>query len=435
MSPEPIPSLTAPQKPSQSDTKASTPKEKVGSHRFRRLAWISVILLVLTAVTVWIVVARAPKPPVYLTEAARMGNVEKTVLATGVLAPYLQIDVGSRASGAIVALRVEVGDEVKKGDAIADIDSATQTNNLNIAQAALTDVEAQRLGDQAALNLAQANFDRAATLSGLEVGPRTNVEATLKALKSAQAVMTSVTAQIDQAKISVATSRVNLGYTHIVAPIDGTVLQVTARQGQTVNAAQSAPTIVTLGQVDRMTIKTQIAEADVINVRPGMPLYFTILGAPDHRYLGRLRAIEPAPTTYVSAANAALASANASSTAAVYYNGIFDVENPDRRLKSTMTANVSIILSQVDNVLTVSASALGAPTTADVYTVRVVGGDKKATPRRVRIGLNDGARAQVLSGLTAGELIVVGEGATGKPAAAATTSTPGNRGPRSMGGL
>ena len=390
----------------------------------------------IVGVVVWFMVARTPKEPVYLTEAAKFGNVEKTVLATGVLVPFLQIDVGSRASGSIIALRVEVGDEVRKGGALADIDSATQTNNLNIAQAALSDIKAQRSGDLAALNLAQANYDRASTLSRLQFGPRTTVESTLKALRSAQSVMASVNAQIDQAEISVATSRVNLGYTHIVAPIDGTVLQVTARQGQTVNAAQSAPTIVTLGQVDRMTIKTQIAEADVINVRPGMPLYFTILGAPDHRYQGRLRAIEPAPTTYVSAASAVLASASAASTTAVYYNGIFDVENPDRRLKTTMTANVSIILNTADHVLTISASGLGDPSANGVYSIRVLGSDGKAIARKVRIGLNDGTRAQVVSGLREGDLVVVGEATMAKsPAVAKANPVSGNRGPRSMGGL
>ena len=411
------------------------------SGRWRKLSlgWriaLGVALLALLAGLVWLTVFDRPPPPVLLTEAARMGDVEISVLATGALVPFLQIDVGSRASGEVVSLRVDAGDEVKAGDLIANIDSSTQTNNLDTARAALNDVVAQQTADRAALDAAQLAFDRARNLAGAEAGPVVDVETATHTLKAAKALLVSVAAQIEQARIAVKTAGVNLSYTRIIAPIAGTVLAVTNRQGQTVNAAQSAPTIVTLGQLDRMTIDAEIAEADVIRVRPGMAVYFTILGDPDHRITGRLRAIEPAPTSYVSAAGAIAAAASNTAAAAVYYNGIFDVDNPGRRLRTTMTANVSIVLAAARGVLTIPSGALGPVAADGAYPVRVVGNGRAATTRAVRIGLNDTTRVQVLSGLSEGDKVVIGESAGGTAPPAATTAAPKPRGmPRTVGGL
>ena len=403
---------------------------------FRVRLAVCVAAMGIVGLIIWLAFFNRPPPPVLQTEAAQMGDVEISVLATGTLQPFLQIDVGSRASGAVVALRVDAGDEVKAGDVIADIDSSTQTNNLDTTKAALADVTAQQVADRAALDAAQLAYDRAAGLAAAEAGPVVDVEASLRALKTARAVMSSVGAQIEQAKIAVKTARINLAYTRIVAPFAGTVLAVTTRQGQTVNAAQSAPTIVTLGQLDRMTIDAEIAEADVINVRPGMGVYFTILGDPDHRFTGRLRTIAPAPTAYVSAAGAIAAAASATA-AAVYYNGVFDVDNPGRRLRTTMTANVSIILKEARHVLTISSAALGPAGRNGESRVRVVDAKGRVTNRSVRIGLNDGTRTEVLSGLAPGEKVVVGESAASsstKPTEAAPAARPRGM-PRTVGGL
>ena len=384
------------------------------SPKTRRLLYGGLALaLVAAGVLVWLGVFHKPKPAVVLSEPAVYGDIEKTVLATGTLVPFVQIDVGSRASGMVTSLTVDVGDSVRKGDMIAQIDSAAQTNTLTTALAALTDVQAQTLAAQAGLDQAKLAYDRARDLFAADAGPKVDAETTLKALKTAKAALASVTAQVDQAGISVETARLNLGYTRIVAPFSGTVLVVANKRGQTVNAAFSTPTIVTLGELDRMTIEAQIAEADVINVRPGMAVYFTILGDPDHRYYSTLRTIQPAPTAYVSAA----ASTAAASATAIYYYGLFEVANPDRRLKTTMTANVSIVVRQARHVLTIPSAALGAATTDGGFRVKVLNADKTVGVRRVVAGVNDGVRVQVMSGLTIGERVVVGAGPAGQPVA------------------
>ncbi|WP_265717253.1 HlyD family efflux transporter periplasmic adaptor subunit, partial [Providencia rustigianii] len=158
-------------------------------------------------------------------------------------------------------------------------------------------------------------------------------------------------AQAVQARIAVDTARVNLGYTRIVAPMAGTIVAIPVEQGQTVNAVQSTPTIVKVARLDTMTVEAQISEADVIRVSTGLPIYFTILGAPEHRYEARLRAIEPAPDSIND-------DTSSSTTTAVYYNGLFEVSNPEGALRIGMTAQVHLVLATERNALVIPAIAL-----------------------------------------------------------------------------
>ena len=159
-----------------------------------------------------------------------------------------------------------------------------------------------------------------------------------------------------------------------------------------------------------MTVKAQISEADVIRVRPGQKVYFTILGDPDHRYYAKLRAIEPAPDSVTSGTSSA-SSSTSSSSAAVYYNGLFEIPNPDGVLRPSMTAQVSVVLASVSRVLTIPSAALTAAGGQGRYTVRVMADPRKPPAvRQVQVGINNNVRAQVLSGLRAGEQVVIGEG-------------------------
>ena len=233
---------------------------------------------------------------------------------------------------------------------------------------------------------------------------------------------------------------------------------------QTVSASQSAPTIIKLANLDTMRIEAQISEADVPNVTPGMPAYFTILGDPDTKHDAVLKSVDPGPINMSSYEGT---NTDSSSSSAVYYNGIFDVPNPDHRLRIQMTAQVTIVLQQAKGVLTIPSGALSsarsggggrgerggkgpaaasshaapaasaesaesasvsasAPSPAapsgagaatgkgagKLYTVRVAKGEpgqQTIEERQVRIGLNNRVRAEVLSGLQEGEQVVVGD--------------------------
>lgn len=371
-------------------------------------------------------------PPRYITAPAVMGDIEQTVLASGTLQPFLLVDVGSQVSGQVKALKVALGDKVEKGQVIANIDPATQKNALLTAQATLEQQRAQRLSQEAIVAQDRLAVTRQSTTFAAEASSKQDLETAQTQLKSAQASLAATNALIKQATVAVDNAGVNLGYTQIVAPIDGVVVAIQTKQGQTVNAVQSAPTIVKLANLATMTVRAQISEADVVHVRPGQPVYFTILGEPDRRFYAKLRAIEPAPDSITSATTT---TASPSSTAAVYYNGLFDVANPDSVLRTSMTAQVYIVLANAKNVLTVPSAALTAAGKGG-YTVRVLTDPKKPpAARTVSVGINNNVTAQVLSGLKAGEKVIVGEGAA-KEAPARPPGSPGGppRGQVRIGG-
>ncbi len=366
-------------------------------------------------------------PPRYITAPVAVGDIEQTVLASGSLQPFELVDVGSQVSGQVKSLKVALGDKVQKGQLIANIDPATQRNALLIAQATLEQQKAQRLSQEATLAQDKLGLARQTTTFAAEASSRQDLEVAQTTLKSAQASLAATNALIKQASVAVDTAGVNLGYTQIVAPIDGVVVAIQTKQGQTVNAVQSAPTIVKLANLATMTVRAQISEADVVHVHPGQVVYFTILGDPDRRFYARLRGIEPAPDSITSTTTATTSPSN---TAAVYYNGLFEVANPDGVLRTSMTAQVYIVLATAKHVLTIPSAALTSAGPGR-YTVRVLPDPKKPpTVRSVRVGINNNVTAEVLSGLKTNEKVIVGEG----PAKEATPRQPGSPGGPPRGG-
>lgn len=394
----------------------------------RRARVILAIAGIIVLLVVWRSVRPAP-PPVLATSPVVKGDIENTVVATGELDAFKLISVGAQASGQIRSLKVQLGDKVRMGDLIAEIDPTTQLNNVRNAEAAVASTRAQRAVQMATLRQAQLAFDRQKTMIADEATSKADYEAAEATLGTTKAQIEALDAQIEQGQTQLDTAKANLGYTKIVAPMDGTIVAVVVKEGQTVNAVQSAPTIVKLANLDTMTVSAQISEADVIKVRPGQTAYFTILGNPDKRYYGKLRTIEPAPESVQSETTGATSSSSSSSgnsSQAIYYNGQFEVPNTTGELRISMTAQVYVVLGEAKNTLVIPSAALGAKAPDGSYTVQVVGADRRPAPRKVTIGINNNATAQVLSGLQAGESVVVGEGSA-TPAPAQFRGGPGPR--------
>jgi macrolide-specific efflux system membrane fusion protein len=272
-----------------------------------------------------------------------------------------------------------------------------------------------------------------------EATSQADFEAAEATQESTRAQIKALDAQIVQSQTSLDTAKANLGYTKILAPMDGTVVAVVAKEGQTVNAVQSSPTIVKLAKLDTMTVSAEISEADVIRVKPGQPVYFTILGNPNKRYYGKLRTIEPAPESIEKETTGAASTSSTSSTTseAIYYNALFEVPNPTGELRISMTAQVYVVLSEARQALTIPASALGAALPDGGRVVQVVNEQGRPEPRPIRIGINNNVSAQVLEGLQVGERVVVGEAqaAVGRPSGfpgAPPGGGPGMRGPPGM---
>lgn len=366
--------------------------------------------------------SRSQKDPLadLLVAQATIGDIQQTVQATGTLRPVRLVAVGAQVSGRITALAVAVGDRVKKGDLVATIDSLTQENGLKSAKAALADVRAQKREKEASLVYAQAVLERETATFAKQASSKDAFESARATVETTRAQIEALTAQIAQAEVKVDTAQVDLGYTRIVAPIDGTVLLVMAQEGQTVNAVQSAPTIVVLGRIDRMTVRAEISEADAPKVKVGQPVTFSILGDIERRWEATLEALDPAPDTLRSdsaitsstSSSASSSSSSSSSSSAIYYYGRFDVPNPDGMLRTYMTAQIRVILGEAKGVVTVPTAALSPAGRDGGRTVDVVAADGTTARRAVTTGLDDKVRVEIRSGLEAGERVVVGRRST-----------------------
>ncbi|KKX28778.1 efflux RND transporter periplasmic adaptor subunit [Rhizobium sp. LC145] len=370
--------------------------------------------LILAAVTlvgllvVWNLFLGPPAKPELVTTRARTGDIEEVVLATGVLEPLELVRVGAQASGRVERLAVEIGDVVEAGQLVAEIDSQTRRNTLRDREAALANIRAVHAARMAGLVKAEKDFERERELLAGGSTPRAQYDAAVATLDNARAEVQALEAQITQAQVALESAGVELGYTRITAPIAGTVVAIVTDEGQTVNALQTAPTIVMIARLDTMTVRADISEADVVRVSRGLPVWFSILGDPKRRFDGKLRQVEPAPASIANESNAA-ASGIGSTKGAVYYTGLIDVANADGVLRPSMTAQVSIVLSRASGAVLVPLSAVeGAPRAGDMARVRILDAVGEVQIRQVQVGIDNGADIQILGGLQAGETIVLG---------------------------
>lgn len=344
------------------------------------------------------------EPPQYLLASVERADIENAVLATGLLEGIKQVDVGAQVSGQMKSLKVKLGDKVKKGQWLAEIDPLVLQNTLRQAQVDEENLQAQRRATLAQLKQTQAVYTRYRDLQEDASISRQDFETAESAYDVQRANLLSLDAQIKSAHIQIDTAKVNLAYTRIVAPIDGDVVGIVTQEGQTVIAQQLAPVLLKLADLDTMTVKAQVSEADVIHITPGQDVYFTILGE-DKRYYGKLRGTEPAPQNFLETQTAGTPKQNT----AVFYNALFDVPNPDHRLRIAMTAQVRIVLDTAQSVLTVPVAALGPRNSDGTFPVRVLDAKGQAQTRNVQTGINNNVKVQVNQGLAEGDKVVIGD--------------------------
>ncbi|WP_206952216.1 efflux RND transporter periplasmic adaptor subunit [Trinickia acidisoli] len=383
--------------------------------RYRRLAaGFSAIVALLLAIVGYRHFASHDAPP-YLTARVERADLEDAVLAAGTLYAQRQVDVGAQVSGQLKSLKVDLGAQVKTGQLLGEIDPTLLEHALRQAEAEEQSLEAQRHASEARLELASLVAMRERQLWDSEATSREAFERAQAQWHMERANLREVDARRKRARIEVGKARANAGYTRIVAPMAGEIVAIVTREGQTVIAEQQAPVILKLADLDTMTVKAQVSEADVLRVAPGQRVHFTVLGDPDTRYEGTIRAIEPAPQDFAESSGSASGGGHASSGApsrggaAVFYNALFEVPNPGHRLRISMTAQVSIIQGTAKHIIVVPSSALGAKSAGGSFAVRVLAQDGRVETRQVRVGMNNQVKAQVLSGLEEGERVVIGE--------------------------
>ena len=412
-----------------------------------------IIIALMLAFAAWYFLNPKEQQPQYITAEVSRGDIESAVLATGVLEATKMVSVGAQVSGQVKKMYVQLGDQVKQGQLIAQIDSVRQENEFKTAQASIKNQQAQLAVRQANLAKVAAEYQRQQAMYAQDATSRAELETALANYKTSQAEIAAINAQIEQSRLTLDTSKENLGYTRILAPMDGTVVAIVTEEGQTVNANQSAPTIVKLAKLDTMSVKAEISEADVMKVEEGQTVYFTTLGNSEKKHYATLRQVEPAPKSINTESNN---NTSSSSSSAVYYNALFDVPNEDGKLRINMTAQVSIVLAEARNVLTIPAAAVqGANRSrsrgnsnnsdsnvraerdntnassakrparleltanekalvdqgkASLGMVRVLQADGSARPQSVLLGLNNRATVQVIRGLKLGDQVIIADG-------------------------
>ena len=382
--------------------------------RRSRQLFIGIAVLVVLALAAYFWLSPAKKNE-YLTATVQRTDLENAVLATGVLQALKQVEVGAQVSGQLKSLKVVLGQTVKKGDWLAEIDPVISQNTLAQEQAKLENLQAQKLAKEVRVKQAELTWARQREMLAQDAAPRQDMESADAELRALRADGVSLDAQIRQQKLAMASAQTNLSYTRIVAPIDGDVVSISTLEGQTVVAAFQVPTLMKLADLSTMTVKAQVSEADVVRVRAGQPVYFTILGDPDRRYYGTLRAVQPSPEKINNA---------------VFFNALFDVPNPDRTLRVDMTAQVAIMLGEAKQALTVPLTALGARDKDGRQEVRVLKPDQTVERRQVRVGITNNFQAQVLEGLKEGDNVITGDASALETAGGNDNGGGGNRGKR-----
>ena len=351
----------------------------------------------------------------YLTESVTRGNVEKTVVASGSVESVNEVDVGAQASGKITKLYVKLGQEIKKGEMIADIDSTTQINTLNTKKAALVSYQAQLKAKKTAYDVALSSYNRLSKLYTQKATSLDSLNTAKSTLDNAKAEMEAIEANIKQAEIEVNTAETNVGYTKITAPMDGTVISVPVSEGQTVNANQTTPTIVTIADLSKMKIKPEISEGDITKVKAGQEVSFTILSDSQTVYHSVIDSVDPANTTITdssSTSSSTNSSSSSSTTSAIYYYANVLIDNPDRTLRIGMTTENNIKIANAKDVLLISNMAIQKRDGKSV--VNILNDKNQPEQREVETGVQNDFHTEIKSGLNEGEKVIVSQVANGE---------------------
>jgi macrolide-specific efflux system membrane fusion protein len=326
------------------------------------------------------------------------GDIEETVTAQGKIEPKTYVDVGAQVSGQLKSV-VDIGVGVKKGDLLAEIDPQIYQSKVEADQAHIKTLQAELNQQIAQADLAQMQANRNQELIKSNAVSKEVVEQTDSALKVAQANIESFKAQIEEEQSTLAGDQSNLDYTKIYSPMDGTVADQSVKQGQTVNSTQQAPTIVRVADLDTMTVRAQVAEADVMKLKAGMDVYFTTLGKQDRKWTTTIRQILPTPETINDV---------------VLFDVLVDVDNKDRQLMTGMSTQMFFVVGRAKDALLLPVAGLGRRMTkkdsaaGEAYMTRLVK-DNGPQNTLIHIGLMDRNVAEVRDGLAEGDQVMGSE--------------------------
>ncbi len=337
----------------------------------------------------------------YITERVSRKNIEKVVNATGEVKAIELVTVGAQTSGKIEYLPVKVGQKIKKGELIAQIDSTTQKNDVESTKAKLTSLQAQLDAAKISRKIAEKQFDRMQRLRKRDAASEEDLENANDAFEAAKAKVTELEASIAETKLALSTAQTNLGYTKITAPLDGIVVSVPVKTGQTVNANMNTPTIVQIADLSKMEILIEISEGDIGDIKTGARVTYTVLSDPDNVYETTLDSIDPGLTLLTNGEYGEVVG----SSEAIYYYGRLVVPNDDGALRIGMTTQNVIYVDAAENALTLPVLAVKNDNGRDYVDVLTATGEVQK--RYVATGLSDGVETVVTDGVEEGENVII----------------------------
>ncbi len=323
--------------------------------------------------------------------------------ATGEVFAQNLVDVGTRATGQIKELYVKVGDHVKVGDKIAQIDDKIQRNTLAQRESELLSLKAKLNSAKVALDIAKSQYNRELALAKNNATSKENLENFKNAMASADANLKTIEASIAQSEISIGTAKEDLSYTNIIAPFEGTVVSVPVEVGQTLNAVQSAPTVAQIADLSKMEVKMEVSEADVGNVKVGDEVEYSILSNINKKYKAKVSSIDPGLTSLSDGRYATNQSSASVTKSAVYYYVKMLVDNDDNILRIGMTTQNRIIIKKLDKALQISLASIKNDNEGTYVLLKK---DDQIVKQRIKIGIQTNAAAQILEGLKEGDVVV-----------------------------
>lgn len=370
--------------------------------KFKKLIFFSIIILIILATLIFYFLKYKKDQQVAPeTITVQRGNITEVVKATGEVYATELVSVGAQVSGQVQKLYIKLGQEVEKGDLIAEIDSKTQLDKLNTAKAEIESSKADLAARKMALETSKKNYQRKLKLFQQDAGSKEELELAENQLKQDQSSVESTQFRLKRLQIDVNTAQTELGYTQIRSPLTGTVVSLPIEAGQTINFAQTTPLIAMIANLDKMEIRMQIAEGDYTKLKPNMGVRFSTLANPNVKHKGYVRSIDPALVTLTKGTyNEKGENANS----AVYYYARMIVENTERVLSIGMTTQNDIVVNEKNNIITVPKTAIydnDGEVSVSIYTK-----DKKIQNRKIKTGISDFNQIEVVQGLKEGEKIL-----------------------------
>ena len=337
----------------------------------------------------------------YLTEPVKRQTLQKVVDAAGEVRALNLVTVGAQVSGKIEKLHVVIGQQVKKGDLIAEIDSTTQQNEVDTYKARTNSYKAQLEAAKTTLSVTKKQYDRLKKLEDKNAASVEEVENAQDAYETAKSKVEEISASLKETEISLSTAETNLGYTQITAPLDGTIVSVPVEEGQTINAAMDTPTIVQIADLSKMEILIEISEGDISNVKPGIQVSYSILADLNNTFETTLQSIDPGLTLLTNGEYTEVVG----SDEAIYYYGRLIVPNEDGKLRIGMTTQNTLYVEKAENTLTVPVTAV--KNDGNNKYVEILNADGTIRQKQITTGISDGLYMEVKTGLQEGDRVIL----------------------------